>query len=245
MPDPGIVVTDPEGTAVTLTLTCATDPGYLSIDSVTKLVTMVTAYDLGPTTPSYTINCVITATDATSQTSTVPLTVLVTDANNKTPTFSQGMYTINILNTQTLGVIGTAPATDADSTSPNNHIVYTLTGSTKFTIDASGNIALTGDVTGDTGIVTYTLTATATDGGTTPRAGTAVIQVLVSDTPVATTTTTTTAAAAGTVISGDSGFFSSALNIILLCLAIALGTMVLMVGGYMLYRWCRSKPASR
>ena len=245
LPDPGITVTDPEGTAVTLSLACATDPGYLSINSGTGLVTMVTPYVLGPTVPSYTINCDLTGTDASSQTSTVPLTVTITDENNQTPTFSQGMYTINILNTQALGVIGSAPASDDDSTSPNNNIVYTLTGSTKFTIDASGNIELIGDVTGDTGIVTYTMTATATDGGASPLAGTAVVQVLVSDTAVATTTTTTTTTTSGgTVVSGDSGFFSSALNIVWLCLAIALGTMVMMVGAYMLYHWCRNKPVA-
>ena len=244
LPNAGIIVTDPEGTAVTLSLTCATDPGYLSIDSGTKLVTMVTAFDLDPSTPSYTINCIITATDATSQTSTVPLAVVVTDENDKTPTFSQGMYTINILNTQGLGVIGSAPATDADSTSPNNHRTYSLSGSTKFIIDANGNIELTGDITGDTGITTYTLTATVTDGGASPLASTAVVQVLVSDAATVTTTTTTTTAGTVVVGSTDSGFFSSALNIIWFTLAIVLGTFVLVVGGYMLYRLCR-KPASR
>ena len=204
---------------------------------------MVTAFGLDPSTPSYTINCFITATDATSQTSTVPLTVVVTDENDKTPTFSQGMYTINILNTQGLGVIGSTPATDADSTTPNNHRTYSLSGSTKFIIDASGNIELTGDVTGDTGITTYTLTVTVTDGGASPRASTAVVQVLVSEAATVTTTTTTTT---GTVVVGstDSGFFSSTLNIIWFTLAIVLGTFVLVVGGYMLYH-LRRKPASR
>lgn len=206
---------------------------------------MVTAYDVDPSLSSYSINCFITASDATSQTTTTSLTVEITDANDETPTFTAGMYTINIMNTQGLGVIGSVSASDADSTSPNNLITYTLSGSTKYIIDASGNVELVGDVTADTGITPYMLTATATDGGAGPLSSTAVVQVLVSDAAAVTTTTTTTTAATTVVGSSDSGFFSSTLNIIWFTLAIALGTFVLVTGGYLLYRLCRSKTPTR
>lgn len=244
LPDPAITVTDPDGTAVTLSLNCGADSGYLSINSGTLLVTMVTAYNVDPSLPSYTITCTITATDATSQTSTCSLEVEVTDANDETPTFGAGMYTINILNTQATGVISTTPvaATDADSTSPNNLITYSLTGAdaANFAIDASGNILLTGDVSGVTGTQTFTFTAVATDNGTPALSDTAVVQVIVSSTATGTTTTTTTTTTSSS--GSGTGFFSSTLNIIWFAIAVALGTFVLAVAGYFLYRLCcRSK----
>ena len=218
---------------------CDGDSGHLFIDSVTRLVTMVTTYHLDPFLPTYTIRCNITATDGTGQSSTSSLEVQITDANDNPPIFSSGGYTVYILNTSPLGVIGSAPATDDDSTAPNNVITYSITGSTKFNIDASGNVSLVGDVTTDTILTLYTLTVTATDGGVSPLSNTVTFQVFVSN-----GTTTTTTSATVVVGSQGTGFFSDTLNIIWFAIGIALGTFVLTAGAYLLFRLCKTKFAS-
>ena len=239
LPDPGITVTDPEFplATVSLTLDCTPDSGHLSIDSTTRRVTMTTAYDLDPSLASYTIVCTLKGEDGTGQSSTSTLEVEITDANDNAPLFSQAMYTINILNTQAFGVIGAAPATNADSTPANQLIVYTLTGATEFDIDSSGNIQLTATPT----VMTYTLTATATDGADGSLSSTAIVKVFVTDGTVTTTTTTTTTARSAGSGSQSSGFFNSSLNIIWFAIGIALGTFVLVAGSYLLYRLCKSK----
>ena len=58
---------------------------------------MTTAIDLELLgVDTYTILCTVTATDATSLTSTASLTVSVTDANDKTPYFLSGTYTASL-----------------------------------------------------------------------------------------------------------------------------------------------------
>ena len=192
---------------------------------------MSTEYELDPDLSNHTIECNITATDATSQTTQASLACEITDANDNTPVFASGMYTVRIQNTQELGVIGSARATDDDSTSPNNHIAYTVTGSPKFDIDADGNIILIGNVTGDTSLTLYTLTVTATDAGTGNLASTVTFQVFVSE------------AAVPTVGSQPTGFLSSALNALLFAIGVSLGTLVVIVTGYLIYRFCcKTKP---
>lgn len=93
MPDAGINATDPEGTAVSFSISCQ----YLTIDSTSGIVTMTTSYDIETSaTNPYTIPCVVMATDATSQTSTATLDVIVSDGNDNAPVFTQITYTFYI-----------------------------------------------------------------------------------------------------------------------------------------------------
>lgn len=59
---------------------------------------MTTSYDIdtADTSPK-TIACMVTATDATGQMSTATLDVLVSDANDNAPVFSQAVYTSYII----------------------------------------------------------------------------------------------------------------------------------------------------
>lgn len=89
--------TDPEGTTVTVSLDCGADAGYLTIDSSTGIVTMATSYDLETAgVDTYTITCVVTGTDATSQTANASLDVIVTDGNDVSPVFANGSYSFYI-----------------------------------------------------------------------------------------------------------------------------------------------------
>ena len=68
------------------------------------------------------------------------------------------------------GVFATITATDDDATAPNNQVSYDITGGTGeglFDIDANGGISVASSATFDYDTTTsYTLTITATDGGT-------------------------------------------------------------------------------
>lgn len=93
LPTAGISGTDPEGTAVTYSIDCGTDSGYLTIGGSTGIVTMATSYDLETAgVDSYTIKCVVTATDATGEKSTATLNVVIGDGNDEAPVFELGSY---------------------------------------------------------------------------------------------------------------------------------------------------------
>lgn len=91
LPDAGINATDPEGTAVSFSMSCQ----YLTINSTSGIVTMATSFDIDTAaTYPYTIPCVVTATDATGQSSTATLDVIVSDSNDIAPVFTQVSFTL-------------------------------------------------------------------------------------------------------------------------------------------------------
>lgn len=97
LPDAGISGVDPEGTAVTYSLDCGADSGFLTIGASTGIVTMATSYDLETAgINTYTIKCVVRATDATGERSTATLNVVVGDGNDEAPVFEEGSYAFYI-----------------------------------------------------------------------------------------------------------------------------------------------------
>lgn len=98
LPDAGISATDPEGSAVTYTISCGADTGYLSIDNVSGMVTMSTAFDLETeAVDKYTISCVVTGTDDTGQKGNATLDVEVRDGNDVAPTFDSAALSFYIV----------------------------------------------------------------------------------------------------------------------------------------------------
>lgn len=78
---------------MTYTLDCGADSGYLTINSASGVVTMATAFDLeGEGVDTYTITCVVEGTDASTQTATAALNVIITDGNDVAPVFDKGSY---------------------------------------------------------------------------------------------------------------------------------------------------------
>lgn len=97
LPDVGITATDPEGTAVSFTIDCGADSGYLTIDATPGIVTMATSFDLEAVgVDTYTISCTVTGTDATTQASTSALNVIITDGNDVAPVFDDAAYSFFI-----------------------------------------------------------------------------------------------------------------------------------------------------
>ncbi|KAH3774853.1 hypothetical protein DPMN_176246 [Dreissena polymorpha] len=89
----GISATDPEGAAISYSIGCGSDSGYLTVDPTSGAVTMTAAFDLEVSAVNtHTLACTLTAADATGQSSGVPFNVIITDANDKLPVFNSASY---------------------------------------------------------------------------------------------------------------------------------------------------------
>ncbi|KAL3885117.1 hypothetical protein ACJMK2_025215 [Sinanodonta woodiana] len=194
---------------------------------------MVTAFDLDSQPLSiYTIGCTLTCTDSGSLLDASSLNVIITDANDNTPQFSQAMYSFTLTVGSTVGTrIGQVIATDRDVSSNNNHVSFTLSSTTVFNIDSGGNIILTGAASLAN---PYIVTVTAIDSG--GLSSTSILQVLV---------LTNTANSATTTESANDGFFSYTENIAWFSCALALGAGMFGLMGYLLYRYCKMKAVGR
>ena len=154
--------------------------------------------------PSKIINCSFVCSDSDNQTVQGSIEVEITDANDNMPMFSQGSFDKDIDNFQPTGFLLSVSAIDNDITSPNNLVVYSLsgTGLDKFAISATGVISLVDDLSAIAASTDYVLTATAEDQGTPKQTNSVVVTIRV--TKVITTTTTTTTTSPGQVTSGSS-----------------------------------------
>ncbi|XP_052233252.1 cadherin-3-like [Dreissena polymorpha] len=164
----GISATDPEGAAISYSIGCGSDSGYLTVDPTSGAVTMTAAFDLEVSAVNtHTLACTLTAADATGQ---------------------------------------------------------------------SSGADLSGAAVG----ATFSLTMTATDGGTPPLSDTAVVMVIVVSTTTTTTTTTaaTTAAAASTGSEESTGFLSSTESIVFFVLACVISAMLAAVLGFLVWKFC-------
>jgi hypothetical protein len=121
---------------------------------------------------------VVTVTDrgTPSRSSTANVAITVSDVNDNTPAFAAASYHVDVLaNLTSSSVVAEPYATDADGSSPNNAITYSLipvspSTNTKFTINsATGRITNTNRFFLGNEPNAYILTVRATDRGTSPR----------------------------------------------------------------------------
>ncbi len=143
-----------------------TAPVGLDADTYTDLVLSVMAVDLGNP----------------ARTATVQVVVQVTDINDNAPQFvfpnGGPTYSVSIAES-TNTTITVVKATDADITSPNNLIEYSLFGA-PFVINFTTGDIPTSDLDYET-VEQYTFTVTATDGGAPRLASTANVTLTVID----------------------------------------------------------------
>ena len=152
---------------------------------------------------------------------------------------------IGIDSIQPLGVIMSVPATDKDSTAPNNLFDCTLcgTGSDKFKIYATnGDISLVEDLTTLAGNTDYVVKVTATDKDSLPHSNNIAVNATVTKVTATTTTTTTTTTTIGgrTVTTEGGGLLDSKI-----WLAITIVVLLCLLGGlaFLIY-YCSTKKCA-
>lgn len=113
-----------------------------------------------------------------SLTSTASIEITILDENDYAPSFSKNLYQVDSLTAGSLSsdtVIVTVDATDDDK-GENGTVSYTLSNEDDFTIDGDGNIKVKNT---DLESGTYKIIVTATDSGTDPLTGTAVVLITI------------------------------------------------------------------
>ncbi|XP_019645842.1 PREDICTED: protocadherin Fat 4-like [Branchiostoma belcheri] len=170
---------------ITYTIQGGNSEGKFSIDDSTGEVILVDALDR-ESTASYSLT--VRASDGvtgggTPNTNTTTVTITVGDANDNDPVCSPAVYTRALaedtgVSTQ---VVTVTCADDDDGTNAN--LVYSTT-STYFAIASSSGIITVQNVPDfDAGAPSsYSLTVKAVDGGVTPRTGTALVTITLTET---------------------------------------------------------------
>ena len=126
-------------------------------------------YDTDPT--SYTLT--ILAEDANTSANSATVTINLTDINDNAPIFTQSTYTVDdvdetLENGDSVGL--TVSATDADGTTANSTVTYSVTGGTGmgiFDVGPSSGVITVLDasmINYESGTTSYTLEITASDG---------------------------------------------------------------------------------
>lgn len=189
--NPNFQATDPDASS---TITYSTTCTEVTIDSSTGAASFTSAYDMDVAGTTGSITCPITVSDG-ALTDTATLTVTVNNINDNTPTFGQASYTFTTANTAAVGTtLGSVAATDGDlSTSSFGTITYELNqltlGGDYFGITTTGNLYVKSAITSLSLGATYTMTATARDGGL--LSDTADITIIIPSTTTTTAATTT------------------------------------------------------
>ncbi|NPC54662.1 cadherin domain-containing protein, partial [Caenimonas soli] len=159
--------------AVTWSLAAGEDQGKFSINASTGALTFAAAPNYegptdGATTGSNTYIVQVRATDGAGNASIQTVTVTINNVDEVAPTITSGTTATAINeNSGANQLVYTATATDAGDISAG--ITYSLGGAdaAAFTINASGQVSLTGDPDHETKS-SYSFTVVADDGVTTP-----------------------------------------------------------------------------
>uniref|UniRef100_A0A673BQ12 Cadherin-23 n=1 Tax=Sphaeramia orbicularis TaxID=375764 RepID=A0A673BQ12_9TELE len=126
----------------------------------------------------------VVAVDVGGLNSSVPLTVTILDQNDNPPVFNPSSFSVRLPENSPTGVVVTQlSATDADSGS-NGWLTYRLESGAqdRFVVDAISGAVLVGNTTLDREERgSYRLVVMATDRGTPPLSGTAVLTIILDD----------------------------------------------------------------
>ena len=150
---------DPDGGAVTYTLTAGNDDGVFQLNATTGILSVA------GTLPAGGAGLTVTATDAQGGVTHVPVAVAVADAAQQRapPLFPAGGWTFHVPENAAVGtVVGTAAARDLDG----GPLTYALTaGNTggAFALDASSGMLTVAGTLDSATAPSYSLTLTATD----------------------------------------------------------------------------------
>ncbi|XP_061183484.1 protocadherin Fat 4-like [Saccostrea echinata] len=240
--NPNFQATDPDASS---TLTYSTTCTDITIDSATGAASFTSAYDMDEAGKSGTITCPVTVSDG-SLTDTATLTITVNNINDNTPSFGQSAYTFTTANTVAVGTrLGSIAATDGDlSTSLFGTITYELNqltlGGDYFGVTSTGSLYVKAAITSLSSGSTYTITATARDGGL--LSDTASITIII---PSTTTTTTTTTDRAQTFFEDPRNIAWFTAAMIVLALTIGLITYMCIRYGFQFKKYQKTYRSRR
>ncbi len=163
-----VAATDPDaGTTLVYSLS-GTGASNFVINSSTGVITVAAGAVLN-FEGTNTFNLTASATDGVTTPATAPVTISLTNVN-ESPTFNLASYSFSLPENSAQGTsVGTVAATDPDT---GTTLVYSLsgTGASNFVINSSTGVitVAAGAVLNFEGTNTFNLTASATDGVTTP-----------------------------------------------------------------------------
>lgn len=236
--NPNFIISDYDGiSAYSLTFSTANNSERFTIDASTGVIGFAVDYDIDNGAMASTVILTAVCTDATGETGTTNVEIIIADVNDNAPTFGSASYTLTVDQyTDPGALIGTLLPTDADS---GINAEYTcsattthLTGGTYYNIGSDCGVYLTATPLGNLDYGTMVrFSVTATDKGATPLSGTTFVDVIFREaTPTTTTTTTTTTT--------ESNFFDDPGSLAAFIICVLLGTILLGLLLYMCLRWC-------
>ena len=185
LPIATVTATDPDGTAVTYSLSAGDDARFRLGAANGVLSYIGSGEDFEGTTTSYTLTVQASDSASTALVATAEVTVNIADRNDNLPVFSQFAYTFPLAENQSGSdaavVIGTVAATNTEG----DAVTYTLSAgdSRRFSL-AAGNGVLSYIGSGEDfeGTTTrYTLTVQATDSNSTALVATAEVSVAIAN----------------------------------------------------------------
>lgn len=249
--DPHFEISDPDnGDTHYYSWDCGDMSRYFALDINTAAITYALDFDLDDVDITVPFTCTVTVTDAGGLTGTTLLEIDIHDDNDNAPKFSQTVhYVIFAEPTLSSGrLVGQIPATDADYSSDNNFIYYTiddfnnLFGEEFIYINNYGNIYVNVSWTSPTfeygKIITFGVTAqNKVDSSQTRQSATTTVSLVMAaipETPIVTT-------------DRPVDFIGDTRNVAWLSIALVLGSVVLItLCFYALYytvstkryRWC-------
>ncbi|XP_065179718.1 uncharacterized protein LOC135810172 [Sycon ciliatum] len=175
-----VLATDKDPNPMRYSLARGGDASAFDINITTGVITTQQPLDREFRDP-YVFQVVAVDGAVPAQTGSATVSVDVIDVNDNTPQFAHATYTFSISEAAAYGTaLGQLLATDADDGS-NGQVMYALSSSTAFTIQSSTGIL---ELTSQLDFATqksFSLTVTATDGGTPAKSSSAKINVTVTD----------------------------------------------------------------
>ena len=164
---------------IVYTLVSGNSGGAFSIHSQTGVITVTTALDR-ESHSQYLLT--VRYIDDISSVDTL-VQVIVEDTNDNTPQFDNNYYSFTVAESNLIGeFIGTVSASDPDNDN-NGTVYYTITGpnSNRFSVSSNGRITTASSLNYEE-MIQYTLTVTASDGGSPPLSSTAALVIDITNT---------------------------------------------------------------